>query len=246
MSETPSTESTEETEAQVSNEPTVKFEDLDIVSQTLVTELTALINKYNGNVNQLKSTDFQTAKETIYGDETNADMVKYAQAIEKLKSQIEDIETKRMAQARAMWEESRKNVSEDEATLKASVDADKVSIRDSIKFLTGRNADAVTLLPKVSGTRTASTGQGTGGRKLRGFIVSVDDEVKTQPNGKGEQVSSFSAAASALGIPTGELQKIYFEHVGTDNQDQFPATASFGYEDESGKVHKITAERVAS
>lgn len=230
--------------------PTINLEDLTVLERALVEELSKDIETYNTNVaaRNAKFGDFQTAKETIY-ESDEPSMVKARSLLEELKSKIEDLESKRMQRAREIFEASRSGNAEEETALNTAIEEARKRIKSGRDFLSGQNADALTLLPKMSGARSGSgTGKGEGGRKIRGMEVYVNGELattkKTTGPDKGKTVSSFSAAAMKIGVPTSNLQAEYFKAVGTDNKEQFPATAEFTYTHD-GKDYKITANRLA-
>lgn len=115
-------------------------------------------------------------------------------------------------------------------------------IRQSRNLLATEFPGAETLLPNLAGTKSGSsgTGRGSGGRKMRGFTVSVDGKV-AMLNDK----SSFAAAATVLGIPTPELQSAYFAAVKTDDVDKLPASAEFKVQGKDEKEHTVKADKNA-
>lgn len=134
------------------------------------------------------------------------------------------------------------------ATLTAERDALEKKIRQARNLLSTEYPGAETLLPemiRLSGKSGGGSGKGAGGRKLRGFTVDVDG--KTAYLGKdNDKKSSFAAAASVLGIPTGELQKSYFETTGTDDVEKLPTTpVTFTVKGSDDKEHTVTATKNA-
>lgn len=115
-------------------------------------------------------------------------------------------------------------------------------IRQSRNLLATEFPGAETLLPNLAGTKSGSsgTGRGAGGKKMRGFTVSVDGKV-AMLNGK----SSFSAAATVLGIPTPELQSAYFAATGTDDVEKLPASQTFTVKGKDEKDHEVKADKNA-
>jgi hypothetical protein len=115
-------------------------------------------------------------------------------------------------------------------------------IRQSRNMLATEFPGAETLLPNLAGTKSGSSGsgRGAGGRKMRGFTVSVDGNV-AMLNDK----SSFAAGASVLGIPTPDLQTAYFAAVGTDDMEKLPPSAEFVVKGKDEKDHKVTAVKNA-
>lgn len=132
------------------------------------------------------------------------------------------------------------------AKITAEADALDKKIRQARSLLATEYPGAETLLPDVVrvGKSGGGSGKGTGGRKLRGFTVSVDGNVAYL--GKDEnKKSSFAAAATVLGIPTPELQRVYFENVGTDDVEKLPAEATFTIKGADDKEHNVKAVKNA-
>lgn len=231
--------------------PTVNLEDLSVLERALVEELVKDIEDYNSNVaaRNAKFGDFQTAKETIY-ESDEPTMVKARTMLEELKSKIEDLEQRRMEKAREIFEASRSGNAEEETALNIKIDEAKKRIKSGRDFLAGHNEDALTLLPKISGARAGTgTGKGEGGRKVRGLEVYVNGDLattkKTAGPDKGKTVSSLSAAATKIGVPTSALQSAYFAAAGTELQAELPASCEFTFTHD-GKDYKITANRLAN
>jgi len=130
------------------------------------------------------------------------------------------------------------------AALTAEVEALEKKIKEARRHLAVEFPGAETLLPelvKASG-KSAGTGKGSGGRKLRGFTVSVDGEVKYLGKDANKK-SSFAAAASALSIPTGELQAAYFAAAGTDDVEKVPAEVTFTVKGSDNNEHTVLAKK---
>lgn len=101
--------------------------------------------------------------------------------------------------------------------IKATVSALVTDYGDDVK------AAFTDLVSKRTGTGTA-TGRGAGVSRPRNFTLKVNGEIAVLPNNSGDKVSSFSAAAKAIGgtVKTQDIQNKYFESEGSDAEKWIP------------------------
>lgn len=135
---------------------------------------------------------------------------------------------------------------EEVAALDTEIDAISKKVKRARDMLALEYPGAETVLPDVvrkSGSGSSGTGKGSGGRKLRGFTVTVDGTVAVLSNTEGKKVSSFSAGAKVLGIPTADLQRAYMAAAGTEDAEKFPETQDLTVTGSDGKEHPVNITR---
>jgi hypothetical protein len=257
MSEQPTTQQ-ETAETPAPEAPKFDASTLDEFGQQFVARTSAQIEKFNSVVADIKanSTDANEIAEGVHSTLKNAEMpdglsdkritkAMLAEYDQIVKREVElDMLFREVSKEYAAKKAAEGTDAEKVAALTAERDALDKKIKQSRNLLATEYPGAETLLPEVarkSGTGTSTgSGRGAGGRKIRGFAVSVDDKV-AELNGK----SSFAAAATTLGIPTPELQTAYFAAVGTDDVEKLPATATFTVKGKDEKDHTVTAAKNA-
>lgn len=248
-----------ETPAPVVETPAYDRSQLDEFGQQFVDRTSNQIVKYNSVVAEIKanSTDateiatgvFEALKndtmpEGLSDERITPEILKEYDAIVAREVALSEM-FKAVAKEYADKKATEGTDQEKVAALTAERDALDKKIKQSRNLLATEYPGAETLLPEVarksgSGTSTG-TGRGSGGRKIRGFNVSVDGKL-AELNGK----SSFAAGASVLGIPTPELQAAYFAAVGTDDVEKLPDSAEFSVKGKDEKEHTVTAAKAQS
>jgi hypothetical protein len=257
VSETPAENSVPSNEATPEvTEPEFTREDLAAIDPDgflgiLTDKLTGVINKANPvktRLNQIGGDVKAFTEATIESDQGS--MPQYRQALQQLADKVKEIEDKRNAEVQALFEQSKEASKDEIAALQKEWDTYSAQIAAARKHLSveaGENsAKVLSLLPKVVGSHGntgARTGMNEGGRKLRNFELKVDGEVATL-NGK----SSFSAAASKIGVMANVVQDAYFAKIGMPNDTPAANLPSGVVEFEvenNGKTYTVSAEKLA-
>lgn len=246
----------EETNSEAANEtpapdPAVIFKD-DPVSLALFNKTVPTITEYNELVTSLKKASGNLAdviSSVVEGND--ADIVSLRDKRDKAKAAFDKAEEALNAsaetKAQAILAEKR-----DDAKIAADTEKSKVllskinSVRNYIKSEVGE--EALALFPSLvskSGSSGGGTGKGSGGRKLRGFTVTVNGKRAEMKNNNGEVVSSFAAASKDAGVSTDVLQQGYYDAVGTNDAEQFPVgkTVEYVVKNGEGNEVKITATK---
>lgn len=211
--------------------PSVTLDSLDTFQRMFAERLIAEIEEHNGLVAQIKasSSNLDDVMDSVKaGDDPK--VVKARDEIEALNAKLLKVETALTEYVKA---EAQKVLASQKETDTSGLDeARKVlssKIAQGVNYLAGETGvDKKALpLPKVATLRGMSSGDGAGagGRRLRGFSVSIDGK-EALMGGK----SSFSAAANVLDTDTPSLQAAYFKAAGTDDAEKFPARVEFTYD----------------
>ena len=217
---------------------------LDNFGKTFLDNHNALVEAYNVLVGKAKSIDSKEAfaEEFMKNDpqfaEINAE-------IEKLESALESLLGKRLVQATPLiepaYDEAIKGVGVDPEVLKQNL----AQIRAAAKYLTTMYGDEVLKdAPKVESFR--QSGGTSGGRRIRGVEIYIDNVLSAQKNQKGEMKSTFTAAAKQLEVETTDLQRAFFAEAGMDDvkSDSFPTITEFDFPDKAGETHRIRVAKV--
>lgn len=235
-------------------EPKFDVSTLDDFGQQFVARTTSQIERANVLAAEIKanSTDVNEIATGVVDSLKNANLpagidgITQKELDEYNKIVIREIELaekfKAVAKAYAEKKASENQDTEKLTALTTEHEALVKKIKQSRNLLATEFPGAETVLPNLAGTKSGSTGtgRGSGGRKMRGFTVSVDGKV-AMLNDK----SSFAAAATVLGIPTPDLQAAYFKATGTDDVEKLPAVQEFKIQGKDEKEHTVKAEKNA-
>jgi len=259
MTETAETvNETVETEQETAPEaPTFDVSTLDEFGQEFVKRTVAEINKYNGVVatRKAKSTDPGEIAESLYDTLKSGEMpdgITLDQKILDQYNKANEIVEKALGHFRALAEQTGKQRAaesvnaEEVAQLDTEIETLGKKIKRARDMLSLEYPGAETVLPDVArlkGSGSSGTGKGSGGRKLRGFTVTVDGTVALLSNNEGKKVSSFSAGAKTLGIPTADLQRAYMTAAGTEDAEKFPESQELTVTGADGKEHAVKIDR---
>lgn len=241
------------------NAPAFDVSTLDEFGQEFVNRTVAEINKYNGLVATRKtySTDaneitiglYDSLKAGTLPDGLTIDpkvMDQYNKAQEIVEKALSYFMTQ--AETAAKEKVAQSVNAEEVAALDTELDTVSKKIKRARDMLALEYPGAETVLPDVArlkGSSGGGTGKGSGGRKLRGFTVTVDGNVALLSNADGKKVSSFSAGAKQLGIPTADLQRAYMTAAGTEDAEKFPASQDLTVTGADGKEHAVNITRNA-
>ena len=239
----------------VNEEGAVKKIELSPFAAQTKDMLANLIGDYNQVVTQLRTLtgDLLTVRDAVMADRTDEKVAKVLDEIEKYNSEIEK---RKAALTTYATEKAKKKIEEQHdpklaAELSAKADVLDKTIKPLRKsFLVMAGDDAKSLLPDIlsvkSGTATGSGSSQEGVRRLRGFKVSVDGKLAQLKNNKQELVSSFSAAAKVIGVPTETLQQKYMDTVGSSDAANFPTGKEVTFElEHDNKKYVVAATREA-
>lgn len=245
-------------ETQTETKPSFDPATLDDFGQLFVARTSGDIVKANEKITELKSLSSdpneiaeaaisamknETMPDGLESSEVTAEILAEYNAIVSREVQL-DMIFRKVAAEYAERKAAENTDTEKVNALTAEVEALEKKIKEARRHLAVEFPGAETLLPeliKASG-KSAGTGKGSGGRKLRGFTVSVDGEVKYLGKDANKK-SSFAAAASALGIPTGELQSAYFAAANTEDVEKVPAEVTFTVKGSDNKEHTVLAKK---
>jgi len=206
--------------------------------------LAAEIKQNSSDVNEISNGVHESLKSAVLPDgfsdkRITAKVLEEYDAIVKREVEL-DMLFREVAKEYAEKKASENQDTEKLAALTTEYETLTKKIRQSRNLLATEFPGAETLLPNLAGTKLGSsgTGRGAGGKKMRGFTVSVDGKVA-----KLNDKSSFAAAASVLGIPTPDLQSAYFAATGTDDVEKLPASQEFTVKGKDEKEHVVKADK---
>jgi len=258
--ETAETTENESTGTNAETKPSFDPATLDEFGQLFVARTSADITKVNEKINERKSLSSDPAEieEATHESLKNANMPEGMEEISAeitaellaeydaiVKREVElDMKFREVAKQYAEKKAAENTDTEKVAVLDTEIETLEKKIKEARRHLAVEFPGAETLLPelvKASG-KSAGTGKGSGGRKLRGFTVSVDGEVKYLGKDANKK-SSFAAAASALSIPTGELQAAYFTAAKTEDVEKVPAEVTFTVKGSDNNEHTVLAKK---
>lgn len=237
--------------------PAFDVSTLDEFGQEFVNRTTAEINRLNSLVRtrKEKSTDPGEIAEGLYDTLKSGEMPDGITLDAKILDQYNkanEIVEKALGHFRKLAEETGKQRAaesvnaEEVAQLDTEIDTISKKVKRARDMLALEYPGAESVLPDVvrkSGSGSSGTGKGSGGRKLRGFTVTVDGTVALLSNNEGKKVSSFSAGAKTLGIPTADLQRAYMTAAGTEDAEKFPASQDLTVTGADGKEHAVNIAR---
>lgn len=226
--------------------------DLTDLERSILAKLSDAIAEANGIVAELKanSTNLADRLESLYesDDET---AVRMRTEIEKVEARLASLREKREAHFRPIAESAIAEV-KDSPVVKSLTDKRKATdagVDALVKSLgllipdESRRGTFLKLLPKRSTLRgtsnvaaSATNAAEPSIRRPRGFRLTVDPG----PNGDGTVFENFSDTAKYLGVPTDQLQRIYFDAIGTTDSAQY-RDATFSADGADGKTHTVKA-----
>lgn len=219
MTETVTTTTSENSE----DVSAVSLDSLDTFQQAFARQLITQIEEHNALVAQIKasSTNLDDVMDSVRSSD-DPKVRKAQEKIESLNAELEKVETTLREYVKAEAEKILANQKEtDTSGLDESRKALNSKIGQGVNYLAAEvGVDKKALpLPKIATLRGVSHGEGSGagGRRLRGFTVTVE----------GKDHPSFSAAAKAVEMTTPELQDLYFRAAGTDDAEKFPVRVEF-------------------
>lgn len=229
-----------QTPAETTETPTVSLDSLGDFERAFASRLIAEIESHNKIVAQIKasSSNLDDVMDAVRADTSDKKVAEATKKIEDLNAQLEKVENALRDYVKGVAE---KRLSEQKETDTSGLDEQRkalsTKIAQGVNYLAGETGvDKKALpLPKIATLRGISSGEGNGagGRRLRGFSVTVDGK-EALMGGK----SSFSAAAKAVDMNTPELQDLYFKAAGTDDAEKFPARVEF-----TANGHAVVAYR---
>lgn len=255
---TDETVETVETEnAPVENAPAFDASTLDEFGQEFVKRTVAEVNRHNALVAQRKtySTDaneitiglYDALKEGNVPDGITLDpkvIDQYNKAREIVEKALDHF--MKISESAAKEKVAQSVNAEEVAALDTELETISKKVKRARDMLALEYPGAETLLPDIarkSGSTSSGSGKGSGGRKLRGFTVTVDGTVALLSNNDGKKVSSFSAGAKTLGIPTADLQRAYMVAAGTEDAEKFPESQELTVTGADGKEHAVKIDR---
>lgn len=229
-----------ETASETPETPAVSLDSLDTFQRMFAERLISEIEQHNEIVAKIKasSSNLDDVMDSVRASDDKT-VVKARDRIESLNAELEKVETSLREYVKAQAE---KILADKKDTDTSGLDSERkdlaAKISQGVNYLAGETGvDKKALpLPKVATLRGMSSGEGSGsgGRRLRGFTVSVDGK-DALLGGK----SSFSAAAKVLNTDTPTLQASYFKAAGTEDAEKFPARVEFTFDG-----HAVVAYRV--
>lgn len=238
-------------------EPAFDISSLDEFGQQYVSRLTADIERLNGlrKDRKSKSSDPREIADSVYDTLKSGEIPEGFEGIsEKVMEQYnkaEEIVAKAVAHFREVANKygqekaATADNAEEVAALDTEIDTLNKKVSKAVQYLALEYPGAENALPDVVRVgKSGGTGKGSGGRKLRGFTVTVDSNVATLPSDDGPK-SSFAAGAKVLGIPTADLQRAYMVAAGTEDADAFPASLELTVTGKDEKDHAVKIERNA-
>lgn len=257
VNETVETEATDTENADVTEVPAFDVSTLDEFGQEFVKRTVAEINRYNGVVANRKamSTDANEVTIALYDALKEGNVPegltidpKVIDQYNKAREIVEKALSYFMTTAETTAKErvAASVNAEEVAALDTEIDTLSKKIKRARDMLALEYPGAETALPDVArlrGSSTGGSGKGSGGRKLRGFTVTVDGTVALLSNNDGKKVSSFSAGAKQLGIPTADLQRAYMTAAGTEDAEKFPESQELTVTGADGKEHAVKIDR---
>lgn len=222
--------------------PSVSLDSLDTFQRMFAERLISEIESHNAIVAKIKasSSNLDDVMDSVRaGDDPK--VVKARKTVDDLNAQLEKVENTLREYVKA---EAEKVLANQKETDTSGLDTERkelsAKISQGVNYLAGETGvDKKALpLPKVATLRGMSSGEGsgTGGRRLRGMSISVDDKEALQ-GGK----SSFSVGATVLDTDTPTLQAAYFKAIGTDDAEKFPAHATFTFNGRKVDVYNVGA-----
>lgn len=239
--------------AEVPAETTVNVADLfdkdDNFGPLFFERISTSIAALNSKTTDLKSLSSDPAEVTeAVKASDDAKAVKYRADLEALNAKVASL-----TEAFNAWaaEQAKARISESADTAKVAAlteerTALQATVKAQIKSLAAEYGDKVTAaLPAILSLKGGGGGSSqTGIRRPRGFDVTVDGVLSTAPNNKGEQVSSFSAAAKVLGVSTSDVFAGYTASEGEDAEKwEAGKTVAYSVKGKDGNDHAVTATK---
>jgi hypothetical protein len=189
-------------------------------------ELAAQYTALGGDANELLVNLRETSQ--------TPDVVKIRENIAALNDALLELETKRDEILKSEVAKVQEQGAGSAEAVAAELDEIKIRVSPLIDYLAGRakvKPDELGLklarrANRSGGVRKAGT---TGGRKVRGYNVSVNGKLATLPNGSG-QSSNMAAAAKVIGVETSVIQQKFWNECpqGKDTPvESFPETEAF-------------------
>jgi hypothetical protein len=217
--------------------PALTMDSLDTFQRMFAEQLVTQIEAHNALVAKIKASSSNL--DDVMDSLKAGDDPKVRKAVEKMEAL--DAEREKIATSLNEYVKA-----EAEKVLASQKETDTSGIDEERKALSAKISQGVSYLaaetkvdkkdlplPKVATLRGMSSGEGngTGGRRLRGFTVTVE----------GKDHTSFSSAAGALEIPTPDLQAHYFKAAGTEDAEKFPARVEFTVNGKNVVAYRVEA-----
>lgn len=220
---------------------------LDEFGKTAVERLNSIINTRNEKAGILAAAtgDAQALLEALRESSDNKEVISINEKIDKFNEELLQLELKRDEILKPIVAEIQSKASEGSEGLTAEVDELDTKIRASKNFLkTTYGEDVLSLVTALVGRKNRSNGNGSTGRRIRGFDVYVSGKLALMKNGKGEDTSNLSAGAKACNVSTADFQKAFFTAQGTQEVDQFKPTVEFVVTDKNNNEHMVKCVQV--
>lgn len=219
---------------------------LDEFGKMALDRYNATVEEYNSLVTVIKAASgtYEDILNAVKADESDSQVAKFAQAIEKHEAALQKLNAELDAYARPIADERSKAGSQNVEEETAKADVLHKTIRTARNYLTESYGEGV-----LEGTpdvmrRTNRASGGSGGKRIRGFDVYVDEKLATMKDAKNVERSNFAAAAKAAGVETVALQKAFYEAAGSENKDEWPNRVEYSVTDKDGNAHAIVAVRL--
>lgn len=217
---------------------------LDDFGKVALDKYTTIVASYNADVKKAKAVDsIDEFSENFM--ETDDSVAEVNAKIEKLESAVEDLKSQRLSIATPLIGPAYEAAVAGAGVDVTAMDEQLKLIRTTAKYLTAVYGDEVLKdTDKVESRKSSGGGTGTGGRRIRGFDIYIDGKFSFKENKDGVKKSTFSIAASDLGVETTELQRAFFDAAGMEDtkNDEFPALVEFTFQDHSIRVAKEQAD----
>lgn len=222
----------------------ISLDKLDSFQRKFAEQLVTQIEAHNAIVAKIKasSSNLDDVMDSVRaGDDPK--VVAARDRIEKLNADLEKVETSLREYVKA---EAEKVLANQKETDTSGLDEERKALSHQIGQGVGYLAAEVKVdkkalpLPKVATLRGMSSGDSSGGRRLRGFTVSVDGK-----EARLGDKSSFSAAAKVLNTETAALQAAYFKAAGTEDAEKFPVRVEFTYDGHAVVAYRVDTAEVA-
>lgn len=220
--------------------------ELDEFGKMALERYTGSVSTYNGLVAKIKAASGspEDVLAAVKADGSIPEVEKVNVAIEKHKAALLKLETELDVIAKPIADARLADGSKDVEAETAEADVLHKTIRSARNYLVDSYGEAVLEgTPDIARRTNRSTG-GTGGKRIRGFDVYVDETLATMRDAKNVERSNFAAAAKAAGVPTVDLQKAFYVAAGSEDKDAWPNRVEYTVTDKEGDEHKIVAVRL--
>lgn len=223
---------------------------VDEFGKTIVEKLTADITERNSLVKLVLAAqgDKQAMLETLR-ENPPADHAKLAAAMEAAYSQYEKLSAQLNEKLAPVVDERMVAGAANSEADAAKLDAIDKVVKSGLTYLKNSYGDEIVNdLPEVLNrkNRSSGDGEGNGGRRIRGFDVSVDGKLVTIKDGKNVERSNLAAAAKATGVDTATIQTKFFEAQETKDVADFKERVEFTVNGKDDTTFTVTCVRVSA